>query len=73
MKSFSERNSLVMGAIGASITAGLVLLSLNYQSIPIFDHNTEYSAYFAEAGGLAPSAPVQVSGYKVGSVESICA
>lgn len=71
VKSFSERNPFVIGAIGASITVGLVLLSLNYQRIPIFNQNREYSAYFAEAGGLTPSAAVQVSGFKVGSVESI--
>jgi phospholipid/cholesterol/gamma-HCH transport system substrate-binding protein len=71
MKSFSERNPFAIGAIGAGLTVGLVLFSLNYQRIPLFDQNNDYSAYFAEAGGLAPGAGVQVSGYKVGSVDSI--
>lgn len=71
MKSFSERNPFVIGAIGAALTVGLVLLSLNYEKIPGFDQTKEYSAYFAEAGGLTPSAAVQVSGYKVGSVDSV--
>lgn len=71
MKSFSERNPFVIGAIGAAITVGLVLFSLNYQKIPFFNENNDYSAYFAEAGGLTPGAAVQVSGYKVGSVGSI--
>ena len=71
MKSFSERNPFVIGAIGAGLTAGLVLLSLNYEKIPIFDQTKSYSAYFAEAGGLTPSAAVQVSGFKVGSVDSV--
>jgi phospholipid/cholesterol/gamma-HCH transport system substrate-binding protein len=71
MKSFSERNPFVIGAIGAAITVGLVLFSLNYQKIPGFDQDNDYSAYFAEAGGLTPGAAVQVSGYKVGSVGSI--
>jgi phospholipid/cholesterol/gamma-HCH transport system substrate-binding protein len=71
MKYFSERNPFVIGAIGAAMTAGVVLLSLNYQKIPGFNQNKEYSAYFAEAGGLTPSAVVQVSGFKVGSVDSI--
>ncbi len=71
MKSFSERNPFVIGAIGAAITIGLVLFSLNYQKIPIFNQDNDFSAYFAEAGGLAPGAAVQVSGYKVGSVGSI--
>ncbi|WP_081809422.1 MCE family protein [Mycobacterium sp. URHB0044] len=71
MKSFSERNPFVIGAIGAALTLGLVLLALNYQKIPGFDQTTQYEAYFAEAGGLTPSAAVQVSGFKVGSVDSI--
>lgn len=71
MKSFSERNPFIIGAIGAAITLGLVLFSLNYQKIPLFNQNADYSGYFAEAGGLASGAAVQVSGFKVGSVNSV--
>jgi phospholipid/cholesterol/gamma-HCH transport system substrate-binding protein len=71
MKSFSERNPFIIGAIGAAITVGLVVFSLNYQKVPGFDQDNDFSAYFAEAGGLTPGAAVQVSGYKVGSVGSI--
>jgi phospholipid/cholesterol/gamma-HCH transport system substrate-binding protein len=71
MKSFAERNTVVIGAVGAVLTVGLVLLSLNYEKIPFFNQNKTYLAYFAEAGGLTPAAAVQVSGYKVGSVDSI--
>jgi phospholipid/cholesterol/gamma-HCH transport system substrate-binding protein len=71
MKSFSERNTLVIGAVGAVVTVALVFLSLNYQKIPFLDSTRDYSAYFAEAGGLTPAAAVQVSGYRVGSVSSI--
>lgn len=71
MKSFSERNPFAIGAIGLTLTVGAVLFALNFQVIPFLNGNEEYSAYFAEAGGLTPGAPVQVSGFKVGSVDSI--
>jgi phospholipid/cholesterol/gamma-HCH transport system substrate-binding protein len=71
MKSFRERNPLVIGAVGVGITAGLMLVALNYDKLPFVNRATTYSAYFAEAGGLNAGAPVQVSGFKVGSVESV--
>ena len=71
MKYFSERNPLVVGAIGVAVTAGVVLGALNYGKLPFFRSVKEYSAYFAEAGGLLPGAAVQVSGFKAGKVNSI--
>ena len=70
-KAFSERNPLKMGATGIGLTLALIWLSLNYQKLPFIDQTNEYSAYFAEAGGLAGGNPVQVSGYRVGEVESV--
>lgn len=70
MRSFSERNQLIVGAIGLALTIGIVLGSLNYDRLP-FLHGKEYSAYFAEAGGLTNGEAVQVSGFKVGEVKSI--
>lgn len=71
MKYFRERNPLVVGAIGVAVTAGVVLGALNYGKLPFFRSVKEYSAYFAEAGGLLPDAAVQVSGFKAGKVNSI--
>src|SRR5882757_8517327 len=71
MKSFAERNPIVIGAIGVALTAGVVLAALNYDKLPFFDQSQDYSAYFAEAGGLTPGAAVQVSGFKVGKVASV--
>ncbi len=71
MKSFRERNPVVIGAVGVGITAGLMLLALNYDKLPGVNRTTSYSAYFADAGGLTPGAPVQVSGFKVGAVEGV--
>ncbi|BDX31317.1 Mce family protein Mce3C [Mycobacterium antarcticum] len=71
VKSFSERNPLIIGAIGAALVAVLVLGALNYQKLPILNQTKSYSAYFADAGGLFTGAGVQVSGYPAGKVSSI--
>lgn len=71
MKHFSERNPLVVGAIGCAVTLGLMVAALEYDKVPGFSHTTEYSAYFAEAGGLKTGNKVQVSGYSVGKVTGV--
>jgi phospholipid/cholesterol/gamma-HCH transport system substrate-binding protein len=70
VKSFSERNQVVIGVVGLALTIGIVLGSLNYDRLP-FLQGKEYSAYFAEAGGLRTGEDVQVSGFQVGEVKSI--
>ena len=70
MKNFAERNPLVVGGVGVAITAGLVLAPY-YGKLPFVDNRRQYSAYFAEAGGLLTGAAVQVSGFKAGRVNSI--
>lgn len=71
MKSFSERNPVVIGAVGVGMTAIITLASLNYDRLPLVDDTTSYTAYLAEAGGLNPGAAVQVSGLRVGKVEAL--
>ncbi|MCX2931674.1 MCE family protein [Mycobacterium sp. CVI_P3] len=71
MKTFKERNLLVIGAVGIGATAAVVVGVLEYHNLPFLNPGATYSAYFAEAGGLSPGAAVQVSGYQVGSVESV--
>ncbi len=71
MKSFSERNPLVMGAIGIGVIACLVQLTLHYDKIPFFNNDKDYSAYFAEAGGLSGGDTVEVLGVRVGRVSSV--
>ncbi len=70
MKSFSERNQFVIGVVGLVLTIGIVFGSLNYDRLPFFQ-GKEYSAYFAEVGGLTNGEAVQVSGFQVGEVKSI--
>jgi phospholipid/cholesterol/gamma-HCH transport system substrate-binding protein len=71
MKYFEERNPVVVGAIGAGAIVVGVIAAFNYQKLPLLDHKKEYSAYFAESGGLRSGAAVQVSGFRVGQVDSV--
>lgn len=71
MKTFAERNFIVMGAIGVVATAALVLGALNYTKVPFVSSGKTYSAYFDEAGGLTTGGPVRVSGAPAGQVQSI--
>jgi phospholipid/cholesterol/gamma-HCH transport system substrate-binding protein len=72
VKSFSERNPTLIGAVGIAITAAVVLAALQYNKLPIFTwQKEEYSAYFAESSGLSPGAHVRVSGFQVGAVASV--
>ncbi len=71
MKSFAERNRLVIGTVGITAIAGVVVAALQYQNLPFFDQGKSVSAYFADAGGLRTDNTVEVSGYPVGKVSSI--
>jgi phospholipid/cholesterol/gamma-HCH transport system substrate-binding protein len=71
MKAFSERNPLVVAAIGCALTVGVVVASLQYDKLPFVLSAKDYSAYFAEAGGLTSGASVQVAGSDVGKVSSV--
>ncbi|MBE1551967.1 phospholipid/cholesterol/gamma-HCH transport system substrate-binding protein [Mycobacterium sp. OAS707] len=71
MKTFSERNPLVVGGVGVGVVLAVTVGALNYDKLPFLDQEKTYSAYFAEAGGLISGAPVQVSGLRVGKVDSI--
>ncbi|MCU1699087.1 MAG: virulence factor Mce family protein [Mycobacterium sp.] len=71
MKPLSERNPVIVGAVGIALVAGTMITALNYDRLPLINQDKRYSAYFAEAGGLIPGAAVQVSGFRVGQVENV--
>lgn len=71
MKSFAERNPLIIGATGVTVVGAIVVGALNYQNLPVLNQDKKYSAYFADAGGLFTGAGVQVSGFPAGKVSSI--
>ena len=71
MKTFSERSPLIIGLIGITAVVVIALGALNYQKLPFFSQGKNYSAYFADAGGLFTGASVEVSGFPAGKVSSI--
>ncbi len=71
MKPFAERNTFLIGLSGIALTTGLAVAALNYDKLPFSTSTDDYSAYFAEAGGLRTGAPVQVAGFRVGQVSSV--
>jgi phospholipid/cholesterol/gamma-HCH transport system substrate-binding protein len=71
MKPFAERNRVIIGILGVAVTAGVAVAALQYDKLPFFNSDLQYSAYFTEAGGLRTGAAVQVSGFRAGNVASI--
>ncbi|SBS79084.1 Virulence factor Mce family protein [uncultured Mycobacterium sp.] len=71
MKVLAERNRFALGAVAIVATAAAVLGVLNYEKLPFFSAGRDYSAHFAQAGGLASGAAVQISGMRVGQVSSV--
>ena len=71
MKTFSERNPVIIGFIGLAVVVAVALAALNYQKLPFVNQGKTYSAEFADVGGLFTGAVVEVSGYPSGKVSSI--
>lgn len=71
MRSFAERNPLVIGAVGIVTVTAAVVGALQYRQLPFLHQGKTVSAYFADAGGLRTDNTVEVSGYPVGKVSSI--
>jgi phospholipid/cholesterol/gamma-HCH transport system substrate-binding protein len=53
------------------LVACLVLVSFGYTKLPFWPQGKTYDAYFTDAGGISPGNDVEVSGIKVGHVESV--
>lgn len=71
MKPFQERNTVLIGAAGLTAVAVATVAAFNFNDLPGISSSATYSAYFEEAGGLTSDAPVHVSGYQAGQVQSI--
>lgn len=67
----AERNRHAVGAVGALILAALVVATFSYDKLPFIKGTTDYTAYFAEAGGIKPGSKVQVSGLQVGDISDV--
>jgi phospholipid/cholesterol/gamma-HCH transport system substrate-binding protein len=70
-KPLAERNRLTVGLVGVAIIAALVTAVFSYDKIPFIKGTNDYSAYFAEAGGIKSGSDVRVSGLGVGRVSGI--
>ncbi|MDT5096723.1 MAG: phospholipid/cholesterol/gamma-HCH transport system substrate-binding protein [Mycobacterium sp.] len=71
MKSFRERNPIIVGAISLAVVGATTVGALNYSKLPFISSGSTYSAYFEEVGDLSTGAPVQVSGLRSGQVKDI--
>ncbi|EWM15530.1 ABC transporter substrate-binding protein [Kutzneria sp. 744] len=71
VKPFRERNPLIIGAVGLTVIALLMLAAFFADDLPIIGGGTTYSADFSEAAGLVPGNEVRVAGVKVGKVRSV--
>jgi phospholipid/cholesterol/gamma-HCH transport system substrate-binding protein len=71
IKPLAERNRVAVGLVGTLILAVLVAAAFSYDRLPFIKGTSDYSAYFAEAGGIKPGSDVRVSGLSVGRVSDI--
>jgi phospholipid/cholesterol/gamma-HCH transport system substrate-binding protein len=70
-KPLAERNRFAVGGVGTLILIAVVIAAFSYDKIPFVKGTSDYSAYFAEAGGIKPGSDVRVSGLGVGRVSDI--
>lgn len=71
MKPFRERNPVVIGVIGISLIALMMLGAFRADRLPIIGSGDTYKADFAEIGGLKTGNEVRVAGVSIGKVEGI--
>jgi len=71
IKPLADRNRLAVGSVGILVVVAVVIAAFSYDKIPFINGTSDYSAYFAEAGGIKPGSDVRVSGLSVGSVSSV--
>ena len=71
MKPFRERNLVVIGLLGFTAIALLLLAAFRADRLPIIGAGDTYKASFAEIGGLKEGNEVRVAGVAVGNVRGI--
>jgi phospholipid/cholesterol/gamma-HCH transport system substrate-binding protein len=59
------------GIFGLTVLVCVLLVAFGYSSLPFFPQGKQYSAYFADAGGISPGSSVSVSGITVGKVTEL--
>lgn len=71
MKPFRERNPVIIGVIGISVIALMMLGAFRADRLPIIGSGDTYHADFAEVGALKAGNEVRVAGISVGKVQGI--
>ncbi len=71
IKPLAERNRFAVGLVGIAVLVAVVVGAFSYDKIPLIKGTSDYSAYFAEAGGIKPGSDVRVSGLSVGRVSDV--
>jgi phospholipid/cholesterol/gamma-HCH transport system substrate-binding protein len=66
-----NRDPLRTGIFGVALVMCIVLVAFGYTKLPFWPQGRQYTAYFADAGGITPGNDVYVSGIKVGQVNSV--
>jgi phospholipid/cholesterol/gamma-HCH transport system substrate-binding protein len=71
IKPLADRNRFIVGLVGIGIVVAVVAAAFSYDKIPFIKGTNDYSAFFAEAGGIKTDSDVRVSGMTVGRVSGI--
>src|ERR1700760_2278615 len=71
IKPLNRQNPVLVGVVGTVIVTCVVLAAFEYNKLPFIKNTNDYSAYFAEAGGIKLGSTVRVSGLGVGRVSDI--
>ena len=71
IKPLAERNRMVIGLVGALLLIAVLIAVFSYDKIPFIKNTSDYSAYFAESGGIKTGSDVRVSGMEVGRVSGV--
>ena len=61
----------MLGVMGTAIVTCVTIAAFQYDKLPFVKNTNDYSAYFAEAGGIKPGSTVRVSGMGVGRVSDV--
>lgn len=71
MSRFREPDTVRIGVIGLAVSAAVVVAGLQYDQLQFLSGGLNYSARFADAGGLLPGDDVMLSGVEVGTVTDV--
>lgn len=71
MKTFAERNPIVIAVVGLLTLAVVLTATFFAEDLPVIGGGTTYQARFEESGGLREGNEVRVAGVKVGKVTDV--